>query len=272
MRVVLFSVLLLGLLSCNSAAKPGESNESGYAENPTPVINYAVTAVHPHDTTAFTEGLLVHNGRLYESTGSPAELPQTRSLFGPVDPETGLIDQKVELDRQKYFGEGIVFLGGKVYQLTYQTRKGFVYDAGTFQKLGEFTFPSNEGWGLTTDGSSLIMSDGTSRLTYLDPATFQPGKTLQVTDENGPLAKLNELEFINGAIYANVYETSFIVKIDTSTGKVTGRLNLASLEKEAKMKNPASKEMNGIAYDSVNKKVFVTGKMWPNIYEIGFSF
>jgi glutaminyl-peptide cyclotransferase len=271
MRTI-FILLLFAVISCKSKDKSDESNEGGgETKTAIPVINYAVTNVYPHDTTAFTEGLLMHDGKLYESTGSPNQLPQTKSLFGPVDLKTGVINKKVELDRQKYFGEGIVFLGSKVFQLTYQTKKGFIYDAETFQKLGEFTFPSKEGWGLTTDGGSLIMSDGTNNLTYLNPTTFQPSKTLQVMDENGPVSNLNELEFIGGTFYANVYTTDLVVRIDTGSGKVTGKLDLSSLTNEVKVKYPASLEMNGIAYDSASHKVYVTGKMWPNIYEISFS-
>lgn len=272
MRAIVVFISLFVVFSCKINDKPDKSNESTEeTKAATPVINYAVTNAYSHDTTAFTEGLLVHDGQLYESTGSPGELPQTKSLFGPVDLKTGLINKKVELDKQKYFGEGIVFLGGKVYQLTYQTRKGFVYDATTFQKLGEFTFPSKEGWGLTTDGRALIMSDGTSNLTYLNPVNFQPLKTLEVTDENGPVSNLNELELISGALYANVYTTSHIVRIDTVTGKVSGRLDLSSLANEVNVKYPASLEMNGIAYDPASRKVYVTGKMWPIIYEITFN-
>jgi glutaminyl-peptide cyclotransferase len=272
MKKIVFSILLFAIISCKTKDRPEESNESGSeTKTATPAINYAVTKVYPHDTTAFTEGLLVHDSQLYESTGSPNEMAQTKSLFGPVDLKTGVINKKVELDKQKYFGEGIVFLDGKVFQLTYQTKKGFVYDAKSFQKIGEFTYPSKEGWGLTTDGRSLIMSDGTSNLTYLNPVTFQPSKTLQVTDENGPVSNLNELEFIGGALYANVYTTPLLVRIDTSIGKVTGKLDLSSLANEAKVKYPAAMEMNGVAYDSASHKVYVTGKMWPNIYEINFN-
>lgn len=272
MKAIFFPFLLFVCFSCKTKDRQGEDSESCSDTNAaTPVINYVVTNVYPHDTASFTEGFLIHDGQLYESTGSPTELPQTKSVFGPVDLKTGTIAAKAELDRQKYFGEGIAFLKAKLYQLTYQTKKGFVYDAKTFQKLEEFTFPSKEGWGLTTDGSSLIMSDGTSQLTYLDPTTFQPRKTLQVSDENGPVTNLNELEFIKGFIYANVYTKTLIVQIDTASGTVTGKLNLASIATEAKVKYPGALEMNGIAYDSTTGKVFVTGKMWPNIYAIGFS-
>lgn len=271
MKSLYFLILLLFCFSCKTKDKAEESTEISGARNATPVINYVVRNSYPHDTTSFTEGLLIHEGNLYESTGSANDLLQTKSLFGLVDLKTGAIASKAILDREKYFGEGIAFLNGKVFQLTYQTKKGFVYEVKTFKKIGEFTFPSKEGWGLTTDGTSLIMSDGTSQLTYLDPSSFQTLKTLQVTDEYGPVTNLNELEFIRGAIYANVYTTSFIVRIDTASGNVTGKLNLSSLAGEAKMKYPGALEMNGIAYDSTTGKIFVTGKMWPNIYEISFN-
>ena len=237
---------------------------------PVPIINYAVTTTYPHDTTSYTEGFLVHEGKLFESTGATDNLPQTRSLFGQVDLATGLIQVKVELDGKKYFGEGIVFLNGKVYQLTYQTKIGFVYDAKTFQKTGEFTFPCEEGWGLTTDGHSLVMSDGTDTLTWLDPTTFGTVRKLAVSDKLGPVQHLNELEFINGYLYANVYGRDYIVKIDPNSGAVTGKLDLSSVNSEAKTIYSGSMEMNGIAYDSVSGKVYVTGKMWPKVYEINF--
>lgn len=273
MRAILYPLLLLSLLaSCRGGDESDDSGEETEVSVPaSPSIPYTVASRHAHDTTAFTEGLLVHNGVLYESTGSPDDLPQTRSLLGTVDLQTGAITTKAELDRRLYFGEGITILNGKVYQLTYQTRKGFVYDAGNFKKLGEFTFPSAEGWGMTTDGTALIMSDGTNRLTYLDPETFRTLKVVEVTDERGAVANLNELEFIDDAIYANVYTTPYIVRIDTATGKVTGRLDLSSLAYEARVRYPGSLELNGIAYDTASRKVFVTGKMWPSIYEIDFN-
>lgn len=272
MKAIFFFTGLLFFFSCKTKERSTEGSEvSASPTKTTPIINYFVTNVYPHDTTAFTEGLLVHEGQLYESTGSPSDMPQTKSLFGPVNLKTGTIDPKAVLDRNTYFGEGIAFLGGKVYQLTYQTKKGFVYDTKTFKKTGEFTFPSKEGWGLTTDGTSLIMSDGTSQLTYLNPQTFQFLKTLQVEDETGPVKNLNELEFINGSLYANVYTTPLVVRIDTASGKVTGKLNLTSIASEAKLKYPGSMEMNGIVYDPASGKVYVTGKMWPNVYQISFT-
>lgn len=265
------SLLICLSLFASCTNNNSEKKNPEFITNTTPTINYIVTGSLAHDTNAFTEGLLVHKGELYESTGSPKEMPQTKSIVGPVNSKTGIIDKKIELDRNKYFGEGIVFLNKKIYQLTYQTQKGFIYDIESFKKTGEFTYASKEGWGLTTDGSSLIMSDGTNIITYLNPQSFRVEKTISVANENGPVKNLNELEFINGFIYANVFNTSAIIKIDPETGQVIGKLDLSSLAKEAKLKYPPSLEMNGIAYDSTSKKIFVTGKMWPTIYEIQFD-
>jgi glutamine cyclotransferase len=269
-RKLFFVCAFLALGACNNP--DNSQNTSTEVDNTPPVINYTTVNAFPHDTTSFTEGLLVHDGQLYESTGYDSEFASTRSLFGPVDLHTGKIQPKVEIDKSKYFGEGIVFLEGKVYQLTYKTKIGFVYDSKTFKKLADFTFPSVEGWGMTTDGTYLIMSDGTSNISYLDPKTFKLVKILGVSDNNGPVAAINELEFINGYIYANIYGSNYIDKIDLTSGKVVGRLDLTTLVNEAKTKYPDALEMNGIAYDSVAKKIYITGKMWPNIYEIKFKF
>ncbi len=272
----LFFLLFLSLLaSCNnSSSNDTPAAETGKtADNSPAVIDYNVMQTLPHDTSSFTEGFLFHDGLLYESTGTEPEMPLSRrSLFGTVDLKTGKITPKVELDRNKYFGEGIVFLDGKVYQLTYTTKVGFIYDAKTFKKLGEFTIPSKEGWGMTTDGVHLIMSDGTSNISYLDPKTFRLVRVLGVTDNNGPDSDINELELIKGFLYANQWLTNYILKIDTASGKVVGRLNLDGLMADAKNKNPDVEVLNGIAYDSTTGKVYVTGKLWPNIYEIRFPF
>ncbi|WP_179222942.1 glutaminyl-peptide cyclotransferase [Pontibacter ummariensis] len=266
------ALLAFGLLTACSNEKQNEVAVAHATESAPATINYGVVNTYPHDITAFTEGFLFRNGQLYESTGSPSDLPQTRSLVGVVDLSTGELEEKVELDRNKYFGEGIVFLNDKLYQLTYVSKKGFVYDANTFEKLEEFTFPSKEGWGMTTDSTYLIMSDGTNQLTYLDPSTFEAVRTVSVKDHKGAVRNLNELEYINGYIYANIYTTSDIVKIDPETGKVVGRLDLSSLEHDALSKNPNALELNGIAYNPENKNVYVTGKLWPNIYEIKFNY
>lgn len=231
-------------------------------------ISYSFVNSYPHDTTAFTEGLVIHEGKLYESTGSPEDLPSTRSIIGVVDKQTGAIDVKVELDSRRYFGEGIVFLNDKLYQLTYLNKLGFVYDARTFKKIGEFRYANKEGWGLTTDGTHLIMSDGTNEITYLDPNTFNVVKKLYVTSTYGPVKYLNELEYIKGFIYANAFTTNTIVKIDPNTGKIVGKLDLTRLADQAHAKYHGSMEMNGIAYDASDNTVYFTGKMWPYIFQI----
>jgi len=233
-------------------------------------INFSVVKEHPHDITSFTEGLLFHDQKLFESTGASPGLPQTRSLFGVVDLKTGKIDVKAEIDRNIYFGEGMVILKGKVFQVTYKNQKGFVYDAKTFKNLGEFTYTNKEGWGLTTDGKNIIMSDGTSYLTYIDPTNYSVTKVLEVAENNRIVESLNELEYIKGFIYANIWTTNTIVKIDPNTGDVVGKMDLSDLDFQSKTKNPNALEMNGIAYDSIANTVYVTGKLWPTIYEIKF--
>ncbi len=266
----LFAVLFF--ISCNNDKKEKTTSTGIESDNSPAIINYSVVNAFPHDTSAYTEGFLFHDGQLYESTGYEEGMPKNRSsLFGVVDLKTGKIQKKAEIDKNKYFGEGIVFLNNKVYQLTWKTKIGFIYDAKTFKKIGEFTFPSEEGWGMTTNGANLIMSDGTSNISYLDPNNFKLVKVLGVTDNNGPVSDINELELINGFMYANKYRTNYILKIDTSSGKVVGKLDFTTLDNEAKNKYPDAAEMNGIAYDAVSKKIYVTGKLWPNIYEVKFA-
>jgi glutamine cyclotransferase len=271
-RLIPFLLILSLFASCSNSGNDSSTAEST-PDNAPPLINYTVMKALPHDTTAFTEGFLFHDGQLYESTGTDADMPDSRrSLFGTVDLTTGKITPKVEIDRKKYFGEGIAFLDGKVFQLTYKTKIGFIYDAKTFKKLGEFTFPTAEGWGMTTDGTHLIMSDGTSNISYLDPNTFRLVKVLGVTDNNGPVSNINELELIKGYLYANQWQTNYILKIDTTSGKVIGKLNLDSVVGEIKNRFPGADVLNGIAFDSASGKVYVTGKLWPNIFEIKFAF
>lgn len=233
-----------------------------------PVLDYTLVNTFPHDKMSFTEGLVFHEGRLFESTGSP-EGSQFRSVLGPVDLKTGSIDIKAELDNKQFFGEGMVVFGGKIYQVTYQTQKGFIYDAKTFKKTGEFNY-FGEGWGLTTDGQHIIMSNGSEKLTYYD-GDFKVVKTLTVTNDGYAQESLNELEYINGAIYANVWMTGDIVKIDPATGAVAARVNLTPLSYEVRNMHPYAMEMNGIAYDAANDKIYVTGKCWPSIYEVSFK-
>jgi len=263
--IIIFSSLIIWGCKNQTEEKSKTVEKKTYS---TPVINYSLHGSFPHDTNAFTEGFLIHNGEFYESTGAMEGLSQTRSLFGILDTTTGVIYTKVELDRNKYFGEGIVFLHDKIYQLTYKSKTGFVYDANTFDKLQEFTIPSKEGWGMTTDGKSIIMSDGTNNLYFLDSETLRVNKTLPVSDNGYAKDFLNELEYINGYVYANIWGTTKIAKIDIETGIVQGEINLRSLAEDAYYTYNGSLEMNGIAYDSISETIFITGKMWPKVYKI----
>lgn len=268
------SIALLGLcfiFSCTDKKAPETKTTPSAPEKFVPTIEYTITSTLPHDTNSFTEGLLFYNNQLFESTGSPENIPATKSVFGSVDPKTGVIQAKAELDKKQYFGEGIVFFNNKVYQLTYKNQLGFIYDATTFKPLGRFSFSNEEGWGLTTDGTSLIMSDGTNVLTYLDPATLKPTKTLNVRNAGYAEDYLNELEYINGYIYANVWTKNYVVKIDPATGDIAGILDLSMLMDKAKSKYRESNVVNGIAYDAATDKIYVTGKLWPEIFEINFK-
>jgi glutamine cyclotransferase len=269
-RLLIYILVLAIITSCRN--KENSAQDTAVAPSSAPIENlsFKLNGTFPHDTVSFTEGFLVHNGQFIESTGSPSDKPQAKSLVGILNTKTGKIDAKIELDRSIYFGEGVVILNDKLYQLTYQNQQGFIYDAKSFKKLGEFKYANLEGWGLTTDGKSIIMSDGTSALTYLDPTTQKPTKTITVTRDGQPLTMINELEYIDGFIFANVWLTNNIVKIDPSTGNVVASLDMNPIYAAEKADNPNANEMNGIAYDRDTKKVYVTGKMWSKVYEIAF--
>lgn len=264
-----FATSLL-FLCCNNTGS-GEQAQSAVTWEAIPVIPWKVVASFRHDSTFFTEGLFFHNGLLYESTGSPDDMPELRSMIVTTELHTGKNTLKTELDKYHYFGEGITLLNGKVYHLTYKNRTGFVYDANTFKKLQSFPVRSIEGWGLTNDGKYLIMSDGTSDLTYLDSATLKPAKTLTVTENRKLVTGLNELEVINGAIYANVWPGNTLVKIDAATGKITGKLDLTELAAKEKTTDPDNQVLNGIAWDAAGDKVYITGKLWSHSYELQFA-
>jgi glutaminyl-peptide cyclotransferase len=268
-----FSIVIFIGCRDNSSESNRNMNPETTVSNDPPAITYTVLNARPHDQNSYTEGFLLYDGKLFESSGAPQDNDKTRSIVGIVDPANGNISVKAELDRKKYFGEGIAVLHSKLYQLTWkdtdgQVKKGFVYDVNSFKKIKDFDFPTKEGWGMTTDGTSLILSDGSSNLTFLDPETFKTNRIVGVTDNNGPVGNLNELEWVNGAILANIYETPYIIRIDPNTGKVTGKADFSSLINEVKTKYPDVDYMNGIAYDSAGNKILITGKLWPNIYEV----
>jgi glutaminyl-peptide cyclotransferase len=229
---------------------------------PEPAGFRAVTALAtlPHDAGAFTEGLLIQGGTLYESTGLRGQ-----SSVRIVDLTTGTVRQRVTLP-VPYFGEGIAAQGGRLYQLTWEENTAFVYDLSTLGQVGNVSY-GGEGWGLTSDGTSLIRSDGSNNLQFLDPATFQVRKTLAVFDGTVPVHRLNELEWVNGEIWANVWQYDVIARIDPTTGLVKQWLDLTALNPPIRHTNPEA-VANGIAYDAVTGKVYVTGKLWPVMYEI----
>ncbi len=226
----------------------------------TPTSGFEVVHSWPHDPQAFTQGLVYRDGRLYESTGL-----RGASSIREVELETGRVVRGHALARQ-YFGEGLALLGGRLYQLTWESRVGFIYDATTFQEVGRFSY-ATEGWGLTDDGTSLILSDGTSTLRFLDPSTFAVRRSVTVIDGDHEVWKLNELEYVNGEVYANVWKSDVIARIDPTTGHVTGWIDLKGLL-PLEERGGSEDVLNGIAYDAANDRLLVTGKHWPKLFQI----
>lgn len=228
---------------------------SGQVKN----YSYTVVAVYPHDAQAYTQGLFIHDGILYESTGQYGQ-----SSLRKTDLKTGRVLNIIPLSK-RYFGEGSCILNNKIYWLTYREQTVFVYDL-SLKQTGEFHY-SGEGWGLTTDGAHLIMSDGSSILRFINPENFSEMRSLHVTYKGSALPMLNELEYINGEIWANVYTENHIVRIDPVSGKVNGIVFLNNLL-PASLRTRNTDVLNGIAYDTATSKLYVTGKNWPKLYEI----
>jgi glutamine cyclotransferase len=233
--------------------------QNGKPANTKPV-QYSYTIVHeyPHDTNAFTEGLMFEDGFLYESTGLYGS-----STLRRVDLENGTVLQSHALP-DAYFGEGITIVNDTIIQLTWENHTGFVYDKHSFKLLREFSYLT-EGWGITYNGSQLIMSDGTANLYFLDPVTFQKVGQVEVNDTS-PVTMLNELEYINGKVYANVWQQEKIAIINPQTGRVEGWINLSGIENL--QNQDVNNVLNGIAYDANGNRLFVTGKRWPQLFEI----
>jgi glutamine cyclotransferase len=248
--VVLCASILVFLDSNRFAAKSAAT-----------LYTYAIVNTYPHDTNAFTEGLVYSDGFLYEGTGLNSE-----SSLRRVDLTTGNILQETTLPSQ-YFGEGITIVNSTIIQLTWQSKIGFVYNKTTFALLRNFTYPT-EGWGITFDGEHLIMSDGTDNLYFLDPTTFQRTGQIQVHDGNTSLVNINELEYINGDVYANIWLTNKIAIINPVTGQVKAWIDLTGLPAAVASNSNPDAVLNGIAYDQQNNRLFVTGKDWPNLYQI----
>jgi glutaminyl-peptide cyclotransferase len=225
--------------------------------------NFKTIKVYPHNVEHFTEGLEIKNGFLYEGTGQEGS-----SAIYKIDLSTAKIIKEVKLDPQ-YFGEGITILNGKLYQLTYKSQIGFVRDAESFELLKTWNYRNEQGWGLTNDGKSLIMSDGSEYIYYIDPETFKEIKKIEVCNNFGVVKNLNELEFINGQIWANLWTTDTIVKIDPETGKIIAEIDLTGLLPSSFLNSKSNIDvLNGIAFDKAKNKVYVTGKLWPKLFEI----
>jgi glutamine cyclotransferase len=246
--VIAAGVVLIALL----ALRPRFSNA-------TPVYTYRIVHVYPHDPTAFTQGLEYRDGLLYEGTGLNG-----RSSVRKVKLETGEVLEQKALPYE-FFGEGITLWGKQLIELTWQTQVGFVYEASDFQVLRNFRY-SGEGWGLTHDSTRLIMSDGTPALRFWKPDTLEETGRVTVTDLGQPVANLNELEYVRGEVYANIWQTDRIARIAPATGRVLGWIDLAGLRAEADVST--EKALNGIAYDAKTDRLFVTGKEWPKLFEI----
>ena len=231
------------------------------AQATVPVFGYEIVKTYPHDPHAFTEGLFYLNGFLFESTGLEGQ-----SSIRKVKLETGEVVQKIDVPPQ-YFGEGIVNWKRRLISLTWKTQVGFVYDLATLKQERKFSY-AGEGWALTQDGKRLIMSDGTPELRFLNPDTLQETGRIKVTYEGQPLRNVNELEWVKGRIYANVWETDMMILIDPASGAVTGVVNLAGLLSASERLAGPDSVLNGIAYDAAHDRLFVTGKNWPKLFEI----
>lgn len=248
-------LLLVGSFN-SSACEPAKPA----VEKIAPVYGYEVVHTWAHDSHAFTQGLVFNGGNLIESTGEVGH-----SSLRRVNSENGTVLQKVDVP-PPYFAEGITLLKGKIYQLTWQHQLGFVYDALSFEKLGTFNY-QGEGWGLTNDGQMLILSDGSNKIRFLDADNFQVKKTITVLDGRAPVNDINELEYIQGEIYANIWHADRIARIDPQTGRIVGWIDLRGLLSPGDVQDEEA-VLNGIAYDESTGRIFVTGKLWPKLFEI----
>ena len=268
-KYLLVAIVIL-LSACNG--NQSQNEETTVAETPSTGIpapkniDLNIIGIYPHDTSAYTQGLEIYNGKMYEGTGDF----ETSSLRIISDIKTGKVDHKHMMGTNKIFGEGITIFNNKIYQLTWQSHVVNVYDINNIDKpIKTFTWPY-EGWGITHTATDLIISDGTSNLYFVNPDNFKIRTTVQVTDNFGPVQAINELELIDGFVFANVYQSEYIVKIDLANGHVVGRIDLPGLkDKFFKNQNiPVRTDvLNGIAYDSTSKKIYFTGKRWPKMFE-----
>jgi glutamine cyclotransferase len=271
MKYSLALAVILFFASCNGGDKTPDdvAIDPTLEHHPAPNISYSILNVFPHDTSAYTQGLELHNGKLYEGTGDY----ETSSLR-ITDLKTGKVEKKHMMGSAQIFGEGITVFKGRIYQLTWQSHVVYVYDLANIDKpIKTFSWPY-EGWGITNNGTDLIISTGSANIFFVDAETFKVKRTITVKEDGTAIDSLNELEFINGSVYANVYQSEFIVKIDTANGDVTGKIDLPNLKEKYFPKEIVPERtdvLNGIAYDSASKKLYITGKRWPKLFEIKFN-
>lgn len=260
-------LLIAGTIPFMNSCNNTPANNNGNDDIPGPKnLGYSILTVFPHDTSSFTQGLAFYKGELYEGTGE-----RGRSKLMKIDLATGKSKEQVALE-EKYFGEGITVFKDTIYQLTWQEKTVFAWSLD-FKKIKNIPLETTtgEGWGITHDGKNLIVTDGGSNLHYFDPSTFRLLRIQGVTESGNPSFNLNEIEFIDGFIYANQWQYHYILKIDPSNGTVIAKADLTEVVNRAKAKDPSIDFLNGIAYNPETKKMYVTGKRWPELYEIQFS-
>jgi glutamine cyclotransferase len=264
-----FALAALVILAACNGGKDEPVVDDSIKPKSIPVIAYNVIAEYPHDTSAYTQGLEFHNGKLYEATGD-----YINSSLRITDYKTGKVEKKHMMGTDSIFGEGITIFKNKIYQLTWKSNIVYVYDINNIDKpIKTFSWPY-QGWGLTNNGTDLIISDGTAKLYFVNPDDFRLKSTISVTENGSPVYYLNELEYIDGFVFANVYQSDFIVKIDPETGFVVGKINLPGIIQKfdpGYTPEPGEEVLNGIAYDSATKKFLVTGKRWPKMFELKFN-
>jgi glutamine cyclotransferase len=272
MKRVFALLLLTAIFACNNPSdQPSETEEITETATGIPApqnIPYQIISVYPHDNTSYTQGLEIYKGKLYEGSGN-----YEKSGIQIADIKTGKVEKKHTMGTAEIFGEGITILNGLLYQLTWENNLVYIYNVNDITKpIKSQTWPY-AGWGITNNGKDLIISDGSANIYFVNPETFKINTTIQIKDNFGPIKEINELEYIDGFIFANVYTTDYIIKINPANGQVVGKISLPGIIKQyAPDYNPNQGEvLNGIAWDSTNKKLLVTGKNWPKLFELSLN-
>lgn len=261
-KLITLILLATFFIACNDDKETVDLSIQPVKTNSVKTIAYNIIAQYPHDTASYTEGLEIYNGKLYESGG---DFKNSFLQFG--DLKTGKIDKTYKMGTDSIFGEGITILNNKIYQLTWQTHDVFVYDVKDITKVIQKLKWPYEGWGMTNNGTDLIITTGGTDLYFVDPTNFKIKNTVHIHDDNGPIDSVNELEYVDGFIWGNLYTTKNILKINPQTGAVVGKMNFNSLPGTDSIPR-RTEYFNGIAYDSTTKTFFITGKRWPKIYEV----